>query len=183
MIRRWIDKILMLEILNGLALTFQHLFRKSVTFQYPREKRKLPEGYRGIMALLRYADGSERCVGCGLCEIACPSNVIKVISAEEEDQPLKRFAKEYYFDVTRCVFCGFCVEACPVDALAMTPAYEYAVFDKRHLYFDKEKMLEMGDRYFPDREEKPAYVGSCESELFLMKAKAKGYPAKEGPAS
>ncbi len=175
-----LKKILLLEILQGLYLTFSHLFKKTITFQYPREKRVLPLGYRGIMSLLYYSDGTERCVGCGLCEIACPSNVIKVVSSEEEGHPLKRYAKEYYFDVTRCVFCGFCVEACPVDALAMTPAYEHSVYDKRDLFFDKEKLLEMGDLYFPERQPKPAYVGSCESELFLMKAKSKGYPGKEG---
>jgi NADH-quinone oxidoreductase subunit I len=173
-----LKKVLFVEILEGLALTFRHLFAKSVTVQYPKDKRILPPGSRGIMSLLRYADGTERCVGCGLCEIACPSNVIKVVSAEQEGQPLKRYAKEYTFDVTRCVFCGFCVEACPVDALAMTPAYEYAVYDKRDLFFDKEKLLEMGDRYFPAQEPKPAYVGSCESELFLLTAKSKGYPTK-----
>lgn len=173
-----VRKVLMLEILKGLALTFRHLFVKPITVQYPHEKKPLPPNSRGIMSLLRYADGSERCVGCGLCEIACPSNVIKVISAEDESRPLKRYAKEYYFDVTRCVFCGFCVEACPVDALAMTPAFEYAVYDKRDLFFDKQKLLEMGDQYFPDRKPKPDYIGSCESELFLLTAKAKGYPTK-----
>jgi NADH-quinone oxidoreductase subunit I len=176
--REVLKKVFFVEILEGLALTFRHLFAKSVTVQYPKEKRILPPNSRGIMSLLRYADGTERCVGCGLCEIACPSNVIKVVSAEQEGHPLKRYAKEYTFDVTRCVFCGFCVEACPVDALAMTPVYEYAVYDKRDLFFDKEKLLEMGDRYFPARKPKPAYVGSCESELFLLTAKSKGYPTK-----
>jgi len=178
-LKNLLKKVFLVEILKGLALTFRHLFVKSVTIQYPKEKKALPPGYRGIMSLLRYADGEERCVGCGLCEIACPSNVIKVVSAEEEDRPLKRYAKEYTFDVTRCVFCNFCVEACPVDALAMTPVFEYAVYDKRDLFFDKEKLLAMGDQYFPAREEKPAYAGSCESELFLLTAKSKGYPTKE----
>lgn len=176
--KSFLKNVFLVEILKGLALTFRHLFTRSVTLQYPKEKRILPAGSRGIMSLLRYADGTERCVGCSLCEIACPSNVIKVISAEEEGQPLKRYAKEYTFDVARCVFCGFCVEACPVDALAMTPVYEYAVYDKRDLFFDKEKLLAMGDRYFPVQAKKPAYIGSCESELFLLTAKSKGYPTK-----
>ena len=35
-----------------------------------------PENYRGMLALLRYDDGTEKCVGCDLCETACPSRVI-----------------------------------------------------------------------------------------------------------
>ncbi len=64
----------------------------------------------------------------------------------------------------------------------MTPVYEYAVYNKRDLFFDKEKLLEMGDRYFPAQGAKPDYIGSCESELFLLAAKAKGYPTKSEAA-
>src|SRR3989344_5475753 len=69
-------------------------------------------------------------------EIAWPSGVIKVVSAEEPGRPLNRFAETYTFDVTRCVFCGFCVDACPVDALAMTKEYEWASENKRTLFLD-----------------------------------------------
>ena len=135
------------EILQGLAATFRHFFKKPVTFQYPKEKRVLPPGYRGMLSLLKYDDGTERCIGCSLCEASCPSNVITVISDEDPKTPLRRWAKEYYMDMTRCVFCGFCVEACPTDALAMTPAFEFAVYDKRSLLFDKETLLAIGDQY------------------------------------
>ena len=55
-------------------------------------------------------------------------------------------------DMTRCVFCGLCVEACPVDALGMTKEYEWAVYDKRSLKLNKEQLLEIGDRAFPEHE-------------------------------
>lgn len=170
--------VFMVEILRGLFLTARHLFVRTVTVQYPHHKPEVSKRFRGVMSLLRYKDGTEKCVGCGLCEVACPSNVIKVVSAEQEGTPLKRYAREYWFDLSRCVFCGFCVEACPVDALAMTPNYEYSAANKRDLLLSKETMLALGDRYFPDQPLKPAFVGSCESEIYLLSVQQKGYPSK-----
>ncbi|MEW6323917.1 MAG: NADH-quinone oxidoreductase subunit NuoI [Nitrospirota bacterium] len=177
-ISRLFRTIFLVEILRGLGLTLRHLFARPVTLQYPHQKPEVSRRYRGVMSLLRYQDGTEKCVGCGLCEAVCPSNVIKVVSAEQEDTPMKRYAREYWFDLSRCVFCGFCVEACPVDALAMTPNYEYSTVNKRELMLSKETLLGLGDRYFPKQPPKPAFVGSCESDLYLLTVQRKGYPLK-----
>src|SRR2546427_7368482 len=107
-----------------------------------------------MIALLKYDDDTEKCVGCDLCEAACPSRVITVISSEVEGEPMKRYAKEYYMGMTRCLFCGLCVQACPVDALAMTTEYEWAKYNKRDLRLNKEQLLALGDRNFPVREKK-----------------------------
>jgi len=118
--------------------------------QYPREQRTIPDTHRGALGLLRYDDGQERCVGCDLCEVACPSHCIKVISAEDTTRPLQRYASEFYIDITKCVFCGYCVEACPVNALAMTKMYEYSTHDKRSLLFDKKRLYDIGERHLDD---------------------------------
>ena len=68
-----------------MKVTFKHMFHKPITFQYPREQRTLPDTHRGALALLRYDDHQERCVGCDLCEAACPSRCIKVISSEDAE--------------------------------------------------------------------------------------------------
>ena len=123
--KAWAKHITFYEILIGMKTTLNHLLHyQPVTFQYPHEKRVLPDNYRGMLALLRYDDGTEKCVGCDLCEAACPSRVISVISAEVPGEPTKRYAREYYMDMARCLYCGMCVEACPVDALGMTREYE-----------------------------------------------------------
>jgi NADH-quinone oxidoreductase subunit I len=147
---RLIRTIFMTELVKGLKLVFTQMFKPYCTLQYPHVKHEIPDGYRGIMSLLRYEDGTERCVGCSLCEVACPSNCIKVVSDEVPGQPLVRYAKEYYLDITRCVFCGFCTEACPVDALAMTKVYEMSVYDRRELMFDKAKLYELGEVFLED---------------------------------
>jgi NADH-quinone oxidoreductase subunit I len=133
-----------------MKVTFKHMFHKPITFQYPREQRTLPDTHRGALALLRYDDHQERCVGCDLCEAACPSRCIKVISSEDAERPLQRFASEFYIDITKCVFCGYCVEACPVNALAMTKVYEFSTHDKRTLLFDKKRLYEIGERHLAD---------------------------------
>jgi len=144
------DKAVLREILDGLKTTFKHLWVKPVTFQYPHEKRAIPDAHRGALCLLRYDDGAERCVGCDLCEAACPSRCIKVVSEEDPQTPLRRIATEFYIDITKCVFCGFCVEACPVNALAMTKMYEYSTANKRDLMFDKAKLYQIGDQMLVD---------------------------------
>jgi len=158
---QWVKTLTFYEILVGMKATISVFIdrivlrkRKAVTLQYPHEKRDLPGTYRGMIALLKYDDDTEKCVGCDLCEAACPSRVITVISSEVAGEPMKRYAKEYYMDMTRCLFCGLCVQACPVDALAMTREYEWAKYNKRDLYLDKEQLLALGDRNFPVREKK-----------------------------
>ncbi|MDP1768489.1 MAG: NADH-quinone oxidoreductase subunit NuoI [Nitrospirota bacterium] len=150
LIKNILHAALFYEIWDAMKVTFKHMFHKPITFQYPREQRVLPDTHRGALALLRYDDHQERCVGCDLCEAACPSRCIKVVSSEDEARPLQRFASEFYIDITKCVFCGYCVEACPVNALAMTKMYEFSTHDKRTLLFDKKRLYEIGERHLDD---------------------------------
>ena len=150
LIKNILHAALFYEIWDAMKVTFRHMFHKPITFQYPREQRVLPDTHRGALALLRYDDHQERCVGCDLCEAACPSRCIKVISSEDAARPLQRFASEFYIDITKCVFCGYCVEACPVNALAMTKMYEFSTHDKRTLLFDKKRLYEIGERHLDD---------------------------------
>src|SRR2546425_5595047 len=96
-VAQWVKTLTFYEILVGMKATITVLIdrivlrkRKAVTLQYPHEKRALPGTYRGMIALLKYDDDTEKCVGCDLCEAACPSRVITVISSEVEGEPMKR---------------------------------------------------------------------------------------------
>ena len=51
------------------------------------------------------------------------------------------------FHRTKCIYCGFCQEACPVDAIVEGPNYEYATETHEELLYDKEKLLQNGDRW------------------------------------
>ena len=175
--KAWIKLITFYEIAMGMKATLRHLLRyRPITLQYPHEKRLLPENYRGMLALLRYEDGTDKCVGCDLCEAVCPSRVITVVSAEVPGQPTKRYAKEYNMDMTRCLFCGLCVQACPVDALGMTREYEWAVYDKRNLFLNKEQLLAIGDRSFPNKEKRIEFQ---HENLAFFNVASPGQPPKE----
>ncbi|HQU28157.1 MAG: NADH-quinone oxidoreductase subunit NuoI [Nitrospira sp.] len=161
--KQFFQTVLFGEIWEAMKVTWRHMFHKPMTFQYPREKRIIPDAHRGALCLLRYEDGKERCVGCDLCEAACPSRCIKVISEEDKSLPLERYASEFYIDITKCVFCGYCVEACPVNALAMTKMYEFSTHDKRTLLFDKKRLYDVGERHLSDAK-KYLYAHNLEKE-------------------
>lgn len=133
------------EILKGLALTFQQMWKKPITLQYPEERKLMPARARGRHQLQRYEVGMERCIGCGLCSAVCPSNCITVVPAEnaEEDRhsPGERYSQIYRINEFRCIFCGYCQEACPVDAIVLTEEYEFSAYSRDEFVYDKERLL------------------------------------------
>ena len=42
---------------------------------------------------------------------------------------------------------GLCQEACPVDAIVEGPNFEFATETREELIYDKQKLLENGDRW------------------------------------
>lgn len=129
----------------GLMTTFKHLWRPRVTMQYPEEKWIPYPRFRGLHQLRRYNDGLEMCIGCSLCEAACPSDCIYVEPAENTEEnrfsPGERYAKTYNINMLRCIFCGYCVEACPTTAIVMTGEYELANYDREDFLYTKERLL------------------------------------------
>ena len=136
---------LMIDIVRGLYLTLVRMFSPSVTINYPYEKGKLGSRFRGEHALRRYANGEERCIACKLCEAICPALAI-TIDAEEKDDGSRKTTR-YDIDMTKCIYCGLCQEACPVDAIVQGPNYEFATETHEELIYNKQKLLDNGDRW------------------------------------
>ena len=136
---------LLIDIFKGLFLTFRRIFKPSVTINYPYEKAPLSPRFRGEHALRRYPSGEERCIACKLCEAVCPALAI-TIEAEERNDGSRRTTK-YDIDMTKCIYCGLCQESCPVDAIVQGPNYEFATETHEELIYNKEKLLDNGDRW------------------------------------
>ena len=137
--------LLLVELLSGMWLTFTYLFRPRVTINYPYEKGPLSPRFRGEHALRRYPNGEERCIACKLCEAICPAQAI-TIEAEPRDDGSRRTTR-YDIDMVKCIYCGLCQEACPVDAIVEGPNIEFAVETREELYYDKQRLLDNGDRW------------------------------------
>ena len=133
------------ELCSGMLLTLKYMFKKPVTINYPFEKGKLSPRFRGEHALRRYPNGEERCIACKLCEAVCPALAITIESEPRDDD--SRRTTRYDIDMTKCIYCGLCEEACPVDAIVQGPNYEVAKETREELFYDKEKLLENGDRW------------------------------------
>ena len=136
---------LLSELVAGFALTLKYMFKPKVTLNYPYEKGPLSPRFRGEHALRRYPNGEERCIACKLCEAICPAQAITIEAEPREDG--SRRTTRYDIDMVKCIYCGLCQEACPVDAIVEGPNIEYAVETREELYYDKERLLDNGDRW------------------------------------
>lgn len=135
-----------IQIAEAMGVTLKHLVRRPVTVEYPDEPAAVFPRYRGRHILRRYDNGLERCIGCCLCEAACPTGAI-LVEAEENDpenpvSPGERHAKTYEINLLRCVFCGDCEEACPVEAIVLSQAIPEPQDSRRSFILTKEELLE-----------------------------------------
>jgi NADH-quinone oxidoreductase subunit I len=136
---------MMLDIVGAIGLTTREMFRPKMTVNYPFERNPQSPRFRGEHALRRYANGEERCIACKLCEAICPAQAITIEAEPREDG--SRRTTRYDIDMVKCIYCGLCQEACPVDAIVEGPNSEFATDTREELYYDKQRLLDNGDRW------------------------------------
>ncbi|KAB1997513.1 hypothetical protein ES319_D12G029900v1 [Gossypium barbadense] len=136
--KRSINTLLLTEMVRGLMLTLKYFFDRKVTINYPFGKGPLSPCFRGEHALRQYPTGEERCIA-----FICPAQAITIEAEEREDGSRRTTSSTLQV----CIYCGLCQEACPVDAIVEGPNFEFATETREELLYDKEKLLENGDRW------------------------------------
>lgn len=135
-----------IAMMGGLLIVLKYAFKRPITIEYPEKKRKLPQRSRGRHHLTKWEDGLERCVGCELCAIVCPSQAIYVKpAANEPDDPHsrgERYASDFQINMLRCIFCGLCEEACPTGAIVLGNDYELSGYSRESLIYTKMMLTE-----------------------------------------
>ena len=137
---------LLIDAVGAIGLSLKYMARPKATVNYPFERNPQSPRFRGEHALRRYANGEERCIACKLCEAICPAQAITIEAGPRQNDGTRRTIR-YDIDMVKCIYCGFCQEACPVDAIVEGPNFEFATETREELYFNKERLLDNGDRW------------------------------------
>ncbi|MGB9605640.1 MAG: 4Fe-4S dicluster domain-containing protein, partial [Bryobacteraceae bacterium] len=105
--RKLVRKILLLDLIEGLRVTFRYQHPKFIyTEQYPAERPKIAERFRGAPRLNIHPEtGETLCIACNLCALACPENLI-VVGSERDEKTRRKVLTTFTYDTSRCMFCG-----------------------------------------------------------------------------
>jgi NADH-quinone oxidoreductase subunit I len=162
-------------ILHGMAITFSNMVktlfgRQYSTIQFPEEKRKTSNRYRGIHVLTQRMDGTPKCVACYMCATVCPAECIFIEAGERPERDIEKYPTRFEIDLLRCVYCGFCVDACPEEAIIMSRENDLVGTTRAELVIDRDrlmdrgKLMEYGAGYRPDEHDirRPVRVAALE---------------------
>jgi NADH-quinone oxidoreductase subunit I len=124
-------------LLQGMYITMLNFCRPKITEQYPenRGKKEIFERFRGELVMEHNENNEHKCSGCGICQMNCPNNTIKIITKQVtlEDGKTKKVLDQYLYDIGSCTFCSLCTQSCPQKAISWTTNFEHAVFTRSKL--------------------------------------------------
>ncbi|NUM52271.1 MAG: 4Fe-4S binding protein [Candidatus Hydrogenedentes bacterium] len=140
---------------NRDTLTLTERFRGNLRFKFPNETAH--ETHAALLEHLAHETQTDanvaaewireddetrwyhNCTGCAKCEEACPNASIRIMTRHGEildDREIDRFV----WRLDSCMFCNACVQACPWDAIEMTGGFENAVYDRRLLVYNLNRL-------------------------------------------
>ncbi len=173
--------------LVGMSVTIRHLFKGSVTLQYPHKRWTMPERAR-VRIHMEFSE----CTGCAACARACPVDaiLIETLKAQADvdlgttkDGTKKRLhVLKFDVDNAKCIFCGLCIPPCPTGAIYFVPDYEAQQLARANLIYHfsiltKDQVEAIRER---DRE---AREKAAAAKAAASKADAKNPPKSESTDS
>ncbi|NGP77856.1 NADH-quinone oxidoreductase subunit I [Balneolaceae bacterium YR4-1] len=176
------------SILTGMKVTMRHLFQPSVTIRYPDVRDELPETARSKLYV-----NIDDCIGCKLCERACPVNCISIETVQATSDvdlgktstgnPKRFWVTNFEIDMAKCMYCDLCVPPCPTDCITMVPEYEYSEFDRNNLLFQfselsPDKVEEVKEKLEKEQEEKQRQKEEAARKKEAEKNKSEDSPAE-----
>ncbi|MBI3189957.1 MAG: NADH-quinone oxidoreductase subunit I [Ignavibacteriales bacterium] len=128
-------------VLIGMRITFMHMFKPTVTIQYPDVRRPIPERARNRLYV-----NMDDCIGCLQCDLACPVNCFEIetvkslptddLGMTSTGQKKKLWVTEFTIDIGKCCYCGLCTYPCPTECIKMTDVYEFSEYKRHDLIYN-----------------------------------------------
>ncbi len=111
-----------------IEVTKEVVMPSTITIHYPRERRKLPDNFRGLILFDKNA-----CINCFRCSHICPANAIQMYIRENKYYP--------GIDYTKCILCHFCVDSCPTSALKPSKIHDVVFKSLDNMVVKPEDMI------------------------------------------
>jgi NADH-quinone oxidoreductase subunit I len=153
-LRKFLEKVLLVDMLQGLWVTLRRYFSRKVTVQYPEKVKQPAERFRGLLRLYRDESGEPLCIACKACQRICPTNCFSIEGARAEGEKTRR-PTTFDWKLDRCSFCGLCVEVCPTAAIRFSREFRMTAVRKEPLLF------RMPDMYIEGPDLQTYLCGGC----------------------
>jgi len=111
---------------NTLKEALKSLFSRPETLPSEEAEKAFSDASRGIPTLI-----AEKCIGCSLCSLSCPSQAIAMVPGGKRTLGNKVVdVKNPSFDYAKCIYCGLCSQVCRQGAIVMRKDLEPIVIIK-----------------------------------------------------
>lgn len=168
--KRGVSRSLKGELFVGLWITLREMLKRgnTHTLSYPQEKLAIGPRYRAMHKLLRLQEsGSERCIGCGLCEKICISKCIRMDTRVDENS--RKEVTKYTINFGRCIFCGYCAEVCPELAIVHSGEYENVSEQRAHFGLKEDMLTPLDEFKAKKQQEFPGFGALSDNADSLVK--------------
>lgn len=103
------------SLIEGMAVTLRHMFKKPVTVLYPHQEIASKQFKGPISFVVDETDGNHLCIACNACIKACPSRCMAL--KVDKNAHGERILTDFKVDYMLCSLCSICIDVCPTDAL------------------------------------------------------------------